>query len=98
MNNKVIMEYLIGEIGESQTIAQNHANGFARNPDIESEFVLWIQTRKFPENPIKVQGYSAEDICKISPLIPVGAYNFLITLREHTEFALADIRAGFPKR
>lgn len=92
------MDYLVNEIGESQELAKMHLGNFERNPDIGSELILWIQKREFQQNAIIVQGYSAEEICKISNLLPIGAYNFLIALREHPEFALADLKAGFPKR
>ena len=70
---------------------------FERNPDIAEEFIEWLNTGKYKEdNPIVVEGYTAEDIVKLASFLDgAGAYNFLITLRERPEKAKGYIKDGF---
>lgn len=46
----------------------------------------------------RVQGYSAEQLCRTTFLTPLGAFNYLIYLQERPEEALANLKAGLPRR
>ena len=76
---------------------QRNVAGFERNPDIAAEFEHWLKTGKYTEaDPVKVEGYSAYDICQLAPFLDgAGAFNFLITLREKPEKAKQYIAEGF---
>jgi hypothetical protein len=52
-----------------------------------AELEEWIATGYFRQvNPIRISGYSVEDISKLAPFINgIGAYIFLVTLRERPE-------------
>ena len=52
----------------------------------------------FTPNPIKVEGLTAQHLATNYPLSALGAYNYLIYLREMPEIALADLKAGLPTR
>lgn len=79
---------------------QKNMKSFERNPDIAEEFVEWLNTGYYKkENPINVQGYSAQDIAILAEFLDgVGAFNFLITLRERPEKAKEYIKSGFPRK
>ena len=53
----------------------------------------------FPEeNAIVVEGYNAKMLFANYPLSELGAYKYLIYLREEPEAALADLKAGLPRK
>jgi hypothetical protein len=52
----------------------------------------------FASNPIKVEGFTACQLATNYPLSPLGAYNYLIYLREMPVQALADLEAGLPRK
>ncbi len=64
--------------------------------DIYYEFYDYVLYGHFAEDGIKVEGYTAEQLAGNYPLSPLGAYNYLIYLREMPEKALADLKAGLP--
>lgn len=63
-----------------------------RHPDILSEFRQWIRSKEFPrEVAISIEGYTAASLVKATYLRPVGAYTYLIYLRENPKAALEDL-------
>lgn len=46
----------------------------------------------------KVEGYSAQDIYEKTYLTEIGAYNYLIYLKEDPEQALKDLKNGLPRK
>lgn len=46
---------------------------------------------------ISGQGYDVKILCKDYKLSMVGAYNYMIYLRENPNQALADLKTGLPK-
>ena len=71
----------------------------ARHADIRKEFYLYIMDDEvFTPNPIKVEGFTAQHLVTNYPLSVLGAYNYLIYLREIPEKALADLKAGLPTK
>lgn len=50
------------------------------------------------EDGIIEHGYYASKLVEEFPLSPLGAYNYLIYLREDPEHALANLKAGLPKK
>lgn len=98
MQNKMIMDYLRGEILQTEKVALQNIEKFQRHPDIMSEFSGWIKTREFPSVAITVEGYTAEKINRTSYLSELGAYNYLIYLREKPDEALKNLKAGLPRK
>lgn len=71
------------------------------HPDIYKEFLGGMENTMFSfpeENAIVVEGYSAEMLFANYPLSELGAYKYLIYLREEPEVALADLKAGLPRK
>lgn len=68
--------------------------------EIYDEFVLAITTGKYANklNAITVEGYTAEKLNTDFPLSLLGAYNYLIYLRESPKEALEDLRKGLPRK
>lgn len=71
-----------------------------RHKDIYDEFVSTLVLGKYPDenNAITVNGYSAEFLENNYSLSMLGAYNYLIYLRENPEEAFRDLEKGLPKK
>ncbi|GHU76113.1 hypothetical protein FACS1894188_08140 [Clostridia bacterium] len=97
--NKVV-NYLTGVRKVKTEAANKIASPFQRHSDIREELEHWIETKKYPaENPITINGYTAEKISVLAPFMDgVGVYNFMITLRERPENAEKIIADGFSRK
>lgn len=94
-----ITEYILHRMKLSQTRAEKSYEKIARYTDICKEFYQYIMDDEvFTPNPIKVEGFTAQHLATNYPLSALGAYNYLIYLREMPEKALADLKAGLPTR
>ena len=95
-----ITNYLINELGQKPQVAAKVSASFERHDDVRAELEKWIENRKYPtENPITVEGYTADAIYKLAPFMDgVGVYNFLITLRERPENGKRIIAEGFKRK
>ena len=94
-----IAEYILHHMKLSQTRAEKSYEKIARYADIRKEFYQYIMDDEvFTPNPIKVEGFTAQHLATNYPLSALGAYNYLIYLREMPEKALADLKAGLPTR
>ena len=61
--------------------------------DIKMEFYETIMYESFPVNsPIKVEGYTAQQLNETTHLTVMGAYNYLIYLREDPKMALDNLK------
>ena len=71
-----------------------------RYSDIFEEFINFILAgEKFNESSnVIVEGYTAKRLADETILTPLGAFNFLIYLREEPKEALADLKAKLPRR
>ena len=68
-------------------------------PDIWEEFTegMTQDPFRFPkEGAVSVEGHTAEELFHCTKLKELGAYNYLIYLREQPERALADLEKGLP--
>ena len=65
-----------------------------------NEFKYYVVNGKFvpEEDCYKVQGYSAEQIKNSTYLEVIGAFNYLIYLKRNPKKALADLKAGLPRK
>lgn len=71
-----------------------------RHPDLLAEFKSAAASGGFPpdEQAIHVEGFTARELNERFPLSQLGAYNYLIYLRERPKDALEDLRKGLPRR
>lgn len=71
-----------------------------QHQDIYAEFVTSLTSEKYPDknNAIIVEGYNAETLEKSYPLSMLGAYNYLIYLRNLPEEALENLKNGLPRK
>ena len=91
------MQYIINALGKNQEYAKKAYEKLCKYQDIRNEFYNYVMNEEFPkENIIKCEGYSAEELCNTTILKPLGAYNYLIYLRDNPEEALANLKAGLP--
>lgn len=92
-----ITEYILHRMKLSQTRAEKAYEKIAKYVDIREEFYQYIMNDEaFTPNPIKVEGFTAQYLVDNYLLSVLGAYNYLIYLREMPEEALADLKAGLP--
>ena len=72
----------------------------APHKDIYDEFVkvIYSQKQAVPDHPVSVEGFTAGELVEKYPLSVLGAYNFLIYLRESPKEALADLENGLRRK
>jgi hypothetical protein len=68
--------------------------------DIYHEYVSVVKNdgAVSSDKQIHVEGYTAQQLSQNYPLSLLGAYNYLIYLRESPKEALADLKNGLPRR
>ena len=69
--------------------------------DIYSEFRAGISDQGFAfpaADPVCIAGYTAVKLFRNYPLSEIGAYNYLVYLRERPEEALDDLKNGLPRK
>jgi hypothetical protein len=96
-----ILQYFINEVGVTNKIALMMYDDLKRHQDILEEFYFFLKNRKFKteaEGCISVEGYTAEGLTKETYLKPIGAFNYLISLREHPKRALENLAQGLPRK
>lgn len=98
MKTEKILDYLLNEKKQTQKTAQINIEKLNRHTDIMEELCQWIDTRAFSENAINIDGYTAEILVQTTYLTPLGAYNYLIYLREKPEEAIKALQAGLPRK
>lgn len=98
--NKV-MNYLVEDKKLYKGVATVVYNHLADHPEILTEFENYIKTGSFNMSDgscIEVEGYTAERLDKETYLTPVGAYNFLVYLKEFPEQAKSDLSNNIKKK
>lgn len=73
---------------------------FVRHTDIYEELINYILAEEhFDETmPLTVEGYTAKQLTNETILTPLGAFNYLVYLREDPKNAFADLKAELPHR
>ncbi|MCD7866503.1 MAG: hypothetical protein LUG54_10980 [Clostridiales bacterium] len=95
----IIYQYLKDEEHLTDIIADQMCDKIEKHPEIMQELVSYIRTGAFPEeSPVTVQGYTAQMIEESTFLKPIGAYNYLIYLKNKPEEALAKLQKGLSRR
>lgn len=84
----------------NQRRAVRSLDKLAAHKDIYDEFVKVIYGKKQDalEHPVSVEGYTAGALAEKYPLSILGAYNYLIYLREKPESALSDLKKGLKRK
>ena len=95
-----IVNYLVNERNQKPEVAKRITAPFEKHDDIRLELEKWIERREYPQdNPLTVEGYSAEMISKLAPFMDgVGVYNFMVTLRERPDNGKRIIAERFPRK
>lgn len=100
MDEKAV-SYLKNSCGMDEEQISSTIKKMKKYPDIYREFQDCVKNGKteFPRiQPVIEQGYTAERLFNETSLEPVGAYNYLIFLRESPEQALEALKKGLPRR
>lgn len=94
-----IKAYLVENCDMSNKRAESTLKKLSTHIDILAEFYFYVKNKRFKEfNPITVKKISAKQLVDSTYLSPVGAYNYLIYLRESPKEALEDLKKGLPRK
>lgn len=97
--NSEILRYLQDDEKMTDKVASATLSKLERHPDILAEFHQWIRSKSFSKaNAISVAGFTAERLVNSTYLRPVGAFNYLVYLREQPTEALEDLKRGLPRK
>lgn len=94
---KDIQLYIMKEFNCSEESADVDCQGFAMHLDIANELHKAIKDGNALDG-LKIEGFTAKDLYENNPLSLVGAYNYLIYLREEPEEALAYLKQGLKRK
>ena len=95
--DRVINDYLTVSTDYSERRKQAILDKLHKYGDIFNEFYYYVLRETFEDGVVE-SGYFASKLVNDFPLSPLGAYNYLIYLREDPEHALADLKAGLPRK
>lgn len=99
LRSSLIKDYLRTVSDYSEKRLTSIVSKLIAHKDVYFEFYDYVLYEQFPEeDAIVVEGLSAQQLATNYPLSPLGAYNYLIYLREMPEKALADLKAGLPTK
>lgn len=96
-NEYIIKKYLREKYFLNEYRSEQEYQGLHKYSDIEQEFVNYILDIKNDNDFITVEGYTAKKLCEQYPLSILGAYNYLIYLRENKNEALINLENGLPR-
>jgi hypothetical protein len=99
--SKRLIENLKSRYGLTTKTAVVSVMELEKFPDIWEEFRCGLNAEQFSfpqENAVSSKGYTAETLCRDYPLSELGAYNYLIYLRENPEEALENLKKGLPRK
>ena len=91
-----LRDYLTSVYGLSNNRVEANLEKLNRHEDIKLELYETVVYGDFPKNGIKVCGYNVETIKNMTDLSVLGAYNYLIFLREDEKEAIIMLVKGLP--
>lgn len=94
---EVIKNYLKEKVGLNEYRIEQEYSGLHQYNDIEEEFTGYILHGWSKDRLLTIQGYNAKILSEEFPLSILGAYNYLIYLREKPEEALEKLKKGLPR-
>lgn len=94
----LLCSYIAGSVSSNRLDAK--IKEFVRHTDIYEELINYILAgEQFDETmSVAVEGYTAKQLANETILTPLGAFNYLVYLREEPKEALADLKAKLPHR
>lgn len=95
---EMVKVYLCDDCGLSEKRAQSNIKELAKHKEIYYEFAYYVENRKYKEDAVCIEGYTAKLLHEKFPLSVIGAYNYLVYLVEEPRNALADLKAGLPRK
>lgn len=96
---EMLCRFIQQKFGYSEKRANIMISKIAIYNDIFEEFFNYARVGKFckkDNTQTEVHGYTAEELNRDYNLSPLGAYNYLIYLRDNPEEALAYLKEGLP--
>lgn len=97
LEDRVIIDYLSFSTDYSDRRKQAILDKLHKYGDIFNEFYYYVLRESFEDGVVE-SGYYASKLVEDFSLSPLGAYNYLIYLREDPQNALADLKAGLPRK
>lgn len=97
----ILCRHLQEKYWYSEEQAKESIERMAKHKDIFDEFFNHVRIGKFrgkDHKQIEVHGHTAEQLHLHYNLSPLGAYNYLVYLRDDPEQAVADLEAGLPRK
>lgn len=98
---EMLQRYVQQKYGYSDKRASSMLNQMVLYEDIFEEFFNYARVGKFckkDKTQTQVCGYTAETLYRDYNLSPLGAYNYLVYLKEDPNNALTDLKAGLPRK
>ena len=98
---EMLCRYIQQKYGYSEKRARAMVDQMLPYNDIFEEFFNYAQVGKFckkDNSQTEICGYTAEVLNRDFNLSQLGAYNFLVYLKEEPERAIADLKAGLPRK
>ena len=97
LEDRVINDYLYFSTDCSDQRKQAILNKLHKYGDIFYEFYYYVLRETFEDGVVEAC-YCASKLAAEYSLSPLGAYNYLIYLREDPEKAIADLKTGLPRK
>lgn len=98
---EMLCRFIQQKYGYSEKRAKTMVIQMSQYADIFEEFFNYARVGKFckkDKSKTEICGYTAEQLATEYNLSPLGAYNFLVYLKEEPERALGDLKAGLPRK
>lgn len=98
---EMLSRYIQQKFGYSEKRAKSMIEQMSVHNDIIDEFFNYARVGKLckkDKTQTEICGYTAERLNKEYNLSPLGAYNYLVYLIEDPEHAIADLKAGLPRK
>lgn len=96
-----LIDKLKSKFNMNQRVAIQSLNEMEAERDVFNEFMKGIQEEPFTfpnESPLTIEGHTAKELFEKYPLSEMGAYNYLIYLRNNPKAALKDLEDGLPRK
>ncbi len=96
-----IKNYLIQQKDITEKNAEKMIGELSLHQDIFLEFTHFINNNeKFLDDSIalSIQGYTAKRLCESTYLKGIGAYMYMVYLKEEPVEAIKELKRGLPKR
>ena len=95
-----IRNYISKEVGLSSEQLEDAIDKLTCYKDICEESLYWINNRRFVDDSrcLIIDGFSAKKLYETTYLQPIGAYNYLVSLRNNPQTALENLKSGLPRK